>query len=177
MKLTDNYYNIIADSYNELHQEEQMQKLEISYKYFVENFKNIESINSILDVGSGSGISSDFWAKKGFKVTGIDPAKKLINTNKNKGNFCEFIEASAEKIPFKNNSFDLVVSYTAIQNFEDIEKGLNEIKRVGKNMFILTFLNNVKDKELIESTIERIFNIYHRIEGKDIILFQKENKL
>ena len=47
-------YNKIAKSYNELHKEEQIKKLEIIKK-------NIKIIPPLLDVGCGTGISTNYF--------------------------------------------------------------------------------------------------------------------
>lgn len=166
----DDYYNQIARGYNELHGEEQLKKLNEVYEYLKEN-NLLENVKRILDVGCGTGISSDFFAKKNFQVTGIDPAQELINNNENEKELSNLIVAPAENLPFKENEFDLVISFTAIQNFDDLNKGLQEIKRVGKGKFVLTVLNNVKRIEEIDKAIRNLFDVQHYSEGKDRIYF------
>ena len=46
------------------------------------------------------------------------------------------INSKAENLPFKDNAFNFVVSITAIHNFSNIEKSLEEINRVGRNEFV-----------------------------------------
>ena len=153
----DSYYDDISEGYDKLYGEEQIIKLNHSYdeiEDFVPGF--FENVKTILDVGCGTGISSDFFAKEGYLVTGIDPSKKLLEQNRY--NISKFLESGAEAIPFPDNSFDLVISYTAIQNFNDVGKGLEEIKRVGKGKFILTFLKNVKNAPLIHQAITGLFD-------------------
>ena len=80
-----NYYNEIAEGYNELHKEEQLNKLKI----IKENIE-INKTDKLLDVGCGTGISSDFDCN----VYAIDPSEELLKQNpvKNK------IIANAENI-------------------------------------------------------------------------------
>ena len=164
----DTYYDDIAEGYDELHKVEQLKKLAIIKKELT-----IEKNMKLLDVGCGTGVSSDF----NCHVTGIDPSKKLIEIAKR--NFPEktFIEASAEHIPFENESFDIVISLTAIQNFANMTKGLAEIKRVGKREFALTFLKKSTKSKQIEKEICKLFSDKHIkkiAEDKDIILIIKE---
>lgn len=170
MKTSDSYYDSIAKGYNELHGEEQEKKLEIIGNYIDSN-NLLESVKNVLDVGCGTGIAADFFAKKGIETFGIDPSKELIKNNSNSNKLSILKAAPAEDIPFRENEFDLVVSLTAIQNFEDLNKGLEEIKRVGKTKFILTFLNKVKKTEEIDRTIKSKFKIKHIEVGKDRIYF------
>ena len=109
-----NYYNSIAKSYNELHGEEQSNKLMI----IKDNIK-ISKSTKILDVGCGTGISSDIDCF----VIGIDPSIELLKLN----NMGIKVLGTAEKIPFKDNSFDIVMSVTALHNFKNIEKTMVEL--------------------------------------------------
>jgi len=152
-----NYYNQISKSYNELHKEEQLKKLSI-----IKNNIKIKNHNLLLDVGCGTGISSDF----NCKVIGIDPSIELLKqNNKNK------ILAKAENLPFRNNIFDFVISITALHNFKDIEKSLKEIKRVGKNNFILSIFKKSKDINKIKNLIKKHFDITNIIEEEKDIIF------
>jgi ubiquinone/menaquinone biosynthesis C-methylase UbiE len=160
---SDNYYDSISEGYEELHLEEQLKKIELIKKYF-----HPKSEDKLLDVGCGTGITTEPWNCQKY---GIDPARKLIARARSKDKI-KYIVASAEHIPYQNYEFDHVISITAIQNFKDIEKGLKEIKRVGKKSFILTFLKKSEKKELIEKFIQENFQINKIVEeDKDIIYF------
>jgi ubiquinone/menaquinone biosynthesis C-methylase UbiE len=150
-----NYYDTISNSYESLHKEEQEKKLKIIKKLI-----KVKERDKLLDVGCGSGFSTK-WKCKTY---GIDPSIELLK--KAKGNF---IQAKAESLPFKDNSFNIVISVTAIQNFNNLEKGLKEIKRVGKDKFILTFLKKSKKKLKIISLIKKHFKTKLIEEEKDYI--------
>lgn len=152
------YYDFIAKGYNELHREEQSNKLLV-----IKNNININKKIRILDVGCGTGISSGF----GCFVVGIDPSIGLLKQNNNKK-----ILGVAENLPFKNYSFDYVVSITSIHNFENIKKSINEIKRVGKENFVFSVFKNSKRFDFIKNLIEKNFKIGKVIEeSKDLIFF------
>ena len=156
-----NYYDSISSGYDELHEEEQLKKCRTIAEYF--DFKN----KKILDVGCGTGIAANFFKCK----IGIDPAEKLIDIAKKKFPGIKFLVTKAENLPFRDNEFDAVISVTAIQNFDDIEKGLKEIKRFGKE-FVLTFLKKSVKKSIIEKTIKKLFKIKKILEEeKDLIYF------
>lgn len=163
-----NYYDSIAKSYNELHGEEQKKKLEI-----IKEHLDINEETVLLDVGCGTGVSSDFDCY----VVGVDPSEELLKIAKETHPETTFMKADAESLPFEDKSFDVVVSLTAIQNFNDIEEGLKEIERVGKNQFALSYLKKSAKSEMIEEQINNIFRKYKitRIEEeKDIIFIIKE---
>lgn len=173
----DNYYDSISQGYEELHKEEQLKKIEIIKQYL-----KPRKTDKLLDVGCGTGLTTMPWNCQRY---GIDPAKKLIEKAIEKNNE-EIIKqkknnkrkkkinykiAQAENIPYPDKYFDYVISITAIQNFQDIEKGLKEIKRVGKGKYILSFLKKSKKAQKIKKLIYKIFDVKKEIEEeKDYIM-------
>lgn len=163
------YYDDIAEGYHELYHEEQLKKLNKIKSMLAKYCISINPSTTLLDVGCGIGISTDFW---GCDATGIDPAVKLIDINKDSKS--KFVQASAEKIPFPDKSFDIVTSITAIHNFDDVEKGLEEIARVGKDFFIFSVLKKSEKLEMIKDLIRKYFKVIgEEQEDKDLIFFAK----
>jgi ubiquinone/menaquinone biosynthesis C-methylase UbiE len=156
------YYDEISEGYEELHKEEQLKKVKLISQYL-----KPAPEDKLLDVGCGTGLTTEPWQCKRY---GIDPAPKLLARAKNKENI-EYKLAPAEKIPYPNNFFDIVISITAIQNFQDIEKGLKEIKRVGKDKFILTFLKKSSKAKMIKKLIEEMFDVKEVIEEEKDLIF------
>lgn len=156
------YYDDIAEGYEELHEEEQLKKITLIKKYLKPS-----PSDKLLDVGCGTGLTTEPWECKRY---GIDPAKKLLARARQKDKI-EYKLAPAEEIPYPNSFFDYVISVTAIQNFDDIEKGLKEIRRVGKDRFILTYLKKSKRSKEINNAVRKIFEVTKEInEEKDTIL-------
>lgn len=151
------YYDSIAGSYNELHWEEQLSKLSIIKK----NIK-IGEKTKVLDVGCGTGISSDF----GCFVIGIDLSSELLKQNKHLR-----ILGAAESLPFKDNSFDYVVAITSIHNFNDVSQSISEMGRVGKKNFVFSILKKAKKFDIIKNTIENNFKISKAIEEEKDRIF------
>jgi len=107
---------------------------------------------TVLDMGSGAGFPLMELAGrlgKSCKLYGIEPwenanerAKKKIQ-NYGLSNV-EIIQSSAEKIPFADNSIDLIVSNLGINNFENPKAVFQECERVlkkGGKLALTTNLN------------------------------------
>jgi ubiquinone/menaquinone biosynthesis C-methylase UbiE len=155
-------YDSIASGYDELHKEEQLKKLRI-----IRDNIPVEKEDRLLDVGCGTGFSLDFFD---CGCTGVEPSKEMIAQSANKS---RIVLGRAENLPFEDNSFDVVISVTAIHNFEDIEKGLKEMKRVGKDRFAFSVLKKAKTFDRIKKLIFSLFTIKKEIEeDKDVIFMQ-----
>lgn len=153
------YYSQIAQGYNELHEEEQLSKLSI-----IKNNIKLGKNASLLDVGCGTGISSDFDCF----VAGIDPSIGLLKQNGSSRK----VLGIAESLPFRSNSFDYVISVTSIHNFTDIKKAVDEMERVGRDDFVFSILKKSGKFELIKDLILRDFKVDKIIEeGKDAVFF------
>ncbi|MBI2650568.1 class I SAM-dependent methyltransferase [Candidatus Woesearchaeota archaeon] len=160
-----NYYDKIAKGYNGLYSEEQLNKLST-----IKNNIKINKKMKMLDVGCGTGISSGFDCF----VVGIDPSLGLLKKDKN----AKKLLGVAESLPFKNRSFDYVISITAIHNFNNIKKSIDEIKRVGKVRYVFSVLKKSKKFNTIKNLIEKNFKVEKVIEeGKDTIFFCQNHNL
>lgn len=157
-----NYYNQISEGYEELHREEQLKKVKL-----IANYLKPKKTEILLDVGCGTGLTIGGW---GCIRVGADPAIRLLEKAKSKNNNTLYINSEAEHIPFKDSSFDIVISITAIQNFRDIEKGIEEIERVGKKRFVLSALKKSGKMSEIKKIINKKFKMKKIIEeDKDLI--------
>ncbi|MBI2654240.1 class I SAM-dependent methyltransferase [Candidatus Woesearchaeota archaeon] len=152
------YYGKISRGYDELYKEEQLKKLSI-----IKNSIKVNKNSKLLDVGCGTGISSQF----NCKVIGIDSSIGLIKQN-NKTK----VLGIAECLPFKSNSFDYVISVTAIHNFKSIKKAIDEMKRVGKRDFVFSILKKSRKLGSAKNSIRKNFKITEIVEEeKDLIFF------
>lgn len=104
--------------------------------------KYVEPGVKVLDSGCGEGILSIMMARKGVRVIGSDISRPNIEkceqvARKNNIDNIKFIVADSEKLPFPDNSFDLVVSSHVLEHLPDFDKGLLEIMRVTKKRAII----------------------------------------
>jgi demethylmenaquinone methyltransferase / 2-methoxy-6-polyprenyl-1,4-benzoquinol methylase len=105
--------------------------------------------NRILDVATGTGdLALLISTLEPEHVTGIDIAGNMLAIAKQKANQkrlnerLTFEDGDAEDLPFQDEVFDAVTVAFGVRNFEDLEKGISEMKRVlkiGGVMMILEF--------------------------------------
>ena len=134
-------------------------------------FAQTESINRpaprVLDIACGSGDSAIALYKQGMVVTGADIAEKMLEVAVKKNEKLKkkglavpvpaYILASAEALPFPDNSFDAVTISFGIRNFNRREKCLKEIYRVIKSEGVLAILEFAKPRNPL---IRFIYNLY-----------------
>ena len=99
----------------------------------------------------------------GTKITGIDISEGMLDMGrkkiqkKNLSGQIEFVKADSESLPFPDNSFDAATVGFGVRNFENLEKGLTEIKRVLKPGGIFIVLEFSKPRK---SPFKQIYNFY-----------------
>ena len=152
-------YNQIAPGYDELYKEEQLKKLKV-----ISEILKVNKNDKLLDIGCGTGISTNYFD---CISVGIDPSKEMIKLGKG-----DLRLGNAENLEFEDHSFDIILSLTAIQNFSDIEKSLQEIERVMKDKLVISCL---KKSSKIDN-VRKLINIYFKDikeieEEKDIIFY------
>ena len=89
-----------------------------------------------LECGCGGASASIHLAKKGCVATVIDissEALRVAQTNSNKaGVLINLVKGDVEKIPFNDESFDVVMSHGLIEHFRDVIPQVKEMIRVLK---------------------------------------------
>ena len=120
----------------------------------------------ILDVATGTGdFAIQALSLNPDKVVGIDISEGMLSKGRAKlaerklGERIELLKGDSENIPFEENKFDAVTVAFGVRNFENLERGLQEIHRVlrpGGQLVVLEF-----SKPRI-FPFRQIFNFYFR---------------
>lgn len=104
-------------------------------------FYGLDSASSLLDVGCAKGFMLHDFAEliPGMTVKGVDVSAYAIE-NAIEDMHTHLQVADARKLPFADNSFDLVVSVNTIHNLEreDLIQALQEIQRVSRRDAFVT---------------------------------------
>ncbi|MBC7606306.1 MAG: bifunctional demethylmenaquinone methyltransferase/2-methoxy-6-polyprenyl-1,4-benzoquinol methylase UbiE [Burkholderiales bacterium] len=95
--------------------------------------------NTILDIATGTGDLALLMAEtNATKIIGLDISAGMLAVgvkkiaDKNLSSKIEMMLADSENMPFAENTFDAITVAFGIRNFENLEKGLEEILRVLK---------------------------------------------
>lgn len=95
--------------------------------FVLNNYLKLNNDKKILSVGVGSGLMEEFLQKNGFNVIGVDVVDSRITKS------FPFKLIDDEKLPFKKNSFDIIISNHVIEHVLNQNKHLSEMKRILKH--------------------------------------------
>ena len=120
---------------------------------------------SILDVATGTGDMAilSYRLLNAEKIIGIDISDGMLEIGKKKieklglQQRIELLKGDSETIIFNSNSFDAVTVAFGVRNFQNLELGLSEIKRVLKPGGKLIVLECTKPKLPV---IKNFYNLY-----------------
>jgi len=114
------------------------------------NMMSSQKPKLILDVATGTGDLAILAAETipDLQVKGLDISQGMLNVGKEKivkkalQNKVEMIYGDSEDMPFDDNTFDAITVAFGVRNFENLNKGLQEMNRVLKpegRLYILEF--------------------------------------
>jgi ubiquinone/menaquinone biosynthesis C-methylase UbiE len=92
--------------------------------------ENLTKVQSALDVGTGTGIFAEELAARGLQVTGLDANPAMLPAAQQYVPAGIFREGEAEKLPFSDETFDLVFMGLLLHETDDVLAALNEAHRV-----------------------------------------------
>lgn len=121
---------------------------------------------TILDIATGTGDFAIMLAGiKPKKIVGLDLSKGMLEIGKKKvaekklDNLIEMVLGDSENLPFEDNSFDAITVGFGVRNFENLDKGLQEIRRVLKPNGIFVVLETSQPEKF---PVKQVFNFYSK---------------
>ena len=112
--------------------------MDADYKGLISRWIRLRDSCRILDVGCGTGAFVNYLATEttGSEFIGIDIDDDFIAYANGKlfpkSNSYKFLVGDACNLPFEDESFDLVISYTALTNIPDSNRVMSEMLRVAR---------------------------------------------
>jgi ubiquinone/menaquinone biosynthesis C-methylase UbiE len=89
-------------------------------------------VETVLDVGTGSGLFAESFVKRRLTVSGIDPNLDMIEAARRFAPAAEFRQATVEVIPFADKAFDLVFLGLVLHEADDPRQALTECRRCAR---------------------------------------------
>jgi ubiquinone/menaquinone biosynthesis C-methylase UbiE len=123
--MNDRVYNSGVDR---LRSSDRVSRLEVAS--VIDNCLKGNNITSVLDVGTGSGLFAEEFSKRGLQVAAIDPNPEMVAASQKFLTSLDVRQGSAEKIPFRDNSFDLVFMGLVLHEVNDYTRSIKELYRV-----------------------------------------------
>lgn len=90
----------------------------------------------VLDAGSGSGELSRYSSKLGGKVVSLDISRSYLS--RVRGFVDNLVCASSDALPFRSETFDVVISTDVVEHIPAYDTVLEEIYRVSRKTTIIT---------------------------------------
>ena len=147
-KEVEDMFDNIAPKYDLLNHVLSM-KIDVLWRNTLVKWLNADQPKEVLDVATGTGdLAIAVQKGTGAKIVGLDLSQQMLNVGIEKikkiklNDQIEMIKGDAENLPFESNKFDAVTVAFGVRNFENLDKGLEELKRVvkeDKSVYILEF--------------------------------------
>jgi demethylmenaquinone methyltransferase/2-methoxy-6-polyprenyl-1,4-benzoquinol methylase len=138
----------------------------------------------ILDVATGTGdVAIEISSLKPEKIIGVDISEGMLEygrvkiKKKNLSHIITLESGDSENLNFPDNYFDAITVAFGVRNFENLEKGLSEMRRVlkpGGTLLILEFSqpNIFPVKQLYNFYFSRFIPLWGKIVSKDQSAYQ-----
>ena len=126
MKYSEEFWNKYADENESRYNEE-------FSKYVKDLASSLPGVQSILEIGCGTGIDLRLFADS-FQLNGIDLNERALNIAKEKLPNGNFQKGSITELPLEDSSIDFVFTHGLMNYLDDdvLEKGIAEMFRVSK---------------------------------------------
>ncbi len=148
----------------------------------VVDFVNVRTGSVVLDVATGTGQQAFAFAKRGYRVIGVDLSESMLEIARkdNKDGLVRFEIADATCLQFDDNSLDVTCISFALHDMPLIirEKALNEMVRVTKqNGGIVIVDYALPNNKMGSALIYRLITLYESEYYKQFITSDLETLL
>ncbi|WHX98210.1 class I SAM-dependent methyltransferase [Neobacillus sp. DY30] len=111
----------------------------------------------VLELGSGTGVNFPLYRNVDH-VIAIEPSKHMIQQSLAKRNLAvvpiEMVNASAERLPFEDHTFDTIVATLVFCTIPNVEEAINELKRVCKPQGKILLFEHIKMENKVLSSLQ-----------------------
>ncbi|MEM3405616.1 MAG: class I SAM-dependent methyltransferase [Candidatus Pacearchaeota archaeon] len=179
-ELANQYFGKEAEEYDYVREKDPRRKAVIEIqKEITSSFLKDTGKKNILDVACGTGRFFGLYTPR--EIYGIDISPDMLKQARKKKGVKKIVIADAEKIPFPNNMFDVVITSQFIMHTPFYMKVIKEMVRVAKkggsiiidfpNKYSLSYLST--KIRLLKGKL-RYYNLFTK---KQILKIAKDNNL
>jgi demethylmenaquinone methyltransferase/2-methoxy-6-polyprenyl-1,4-benzoquinol methylase len=125
-----------------------------------------ENPKKVLDIATGTGDFAIEALKSGAdNIIGVDISEGMLKVGREKieklglSSKIELQKGDSENLSFEKESFDAVIAAFGVRNFENLEKGLSEMRRVLKPHGIVIILEFSKPRKF---PFKQLYNFYFK---------------
>lgn len=137
MKKTIEQWNKAAKRYTK--DQEQSKFAESNKRVVKARFKDLRG-QKVLDLGCGYGFYTDYFQSIGADIIGVDGSVNMIDIARKRYANCSFTVCDVtQKLPFDDNTFDLVFCNQVLMDINNIESVFSECYRVLKSYGIFYY--------------------------------------
>jgi len=152
-----NFFDLLAAEWDLMFTAEDLERL----SHIVDQL-GVQPGQDVVDLGCGTGILFDMMRRKvGFKgsVTGVDYSLQMVLKAHRNFPFSNVavVDADVIALPFRDDSFDMGVAFSAFPHFSDKQQAVDEVHRVLKDCARFYIIHLTSSKELSD--------MHHRIGG------------
>ncbi|WP_422859197.1 bifunctional demethylmenaquinone methyltransferase/2-methoxy-6-polyprenyl-1,4-benzoquinol methylase UbiE [Flagellimonas sp. S174] len=111
--------------------------IDVKWRKKVVKLVGNKSPKTVMDIATGTGDLAIALAKTGAeKVVGLDISPGMLEVGKKKvskknlDSTIDMVIGDSENLAFEDNTFDAITVAFGVRNFDNLEKGLHEIRRV-----------------------------------------------
>lgn len=129
-------FDTISPAYDDLNRVMTL-RMDISWRKNVRQYVAKKNPGTILDIATGTGdLAIELSKIPSVEITAVDISQGMLSVGEKKVKSLGLTDrihmqvADSENLPFPDESFDAVTVSFGIRNFEHLNKGLSEIKRV-----------------------------------------------
>lgn len=158
-----NYYSTTAVKYDDMHVDANEKDEHFFALTFMIAALDYFEIQSILDIGSGTGRAIQYIKKKKpeVRVVGIEPVTELRQIGHEKGlSETELVDGDATELQFTDGEFDLVCEFGVLHHIKYHELAVSEMLRVARKAILISDSNNFGQGSFIARSIKQLINAF-----------------